>query len=114
MHLLGQLDGEALQSAYASVDLLVLPSYGESFGNTAIEALAQGTEVLVSDRVPLGAWLESGSLGTVVRQLDAVHWGEALAVWLERRQNFDRARASRVVRDRYDLKSSGSLLLEDY
>ena len=114
VHLLGQLEAEALEDAYAGVDLLVMPSYGESFGNTAIEALAQGTEVLCSERVPLGGWLAEHDLGRVVSELTAERWGRALADWGERDDRFDGDRASRIVRSEFDLVASGRRLLDDY
>jgi len=46
----GPLYGEAKWSAYRDADLFVLPSQNENFGNTAAEAVACGTPVLVTDR----------------------------------------------------------------
>jgi glycosyltransferase involved in cell wall biosynthesis len=50
------LYGDGKWSAYCDADLFVLPSQNENFGNTAAEAIACGTPVLVMDRcgvVPL-------------------------------------------------------------
>lgn len=49
---LGSLDGEAKQRAFADADLFVLPSYSESFGMAAGEALAHGLPVLTTTGVP--------------------------------------------------------------
>ena len=114
VHLLGQLDGDSLQSAYASIDLLAMPSHGESFGNTAIEALAQGTEIMLSDRVPLGDWVTGHALGTVVPELNSGKWAAALDKWVARHETFDRARAARLVRREFDLKTLGRRLIDDY
>jgi len=46
----GPLYGEAKWAAYRDADLFVLPSQNENFGNTAAEAVACGTPVLVTDR----------------------------------------------------------------
>jgi glycosyltransferase involved in cell wall biosynthesis len=46
----GPLYGDAKWSAYRDADLFVLPSQNENFGNTAAEAVACGTPVLVTDR----------------------------------------------------------------
>jgi glycosyltransferase involved in cell wall biosynthesis len=43
--------GRDVLGAYQDSDLFVLPSYGENFGMTVIEALACGTPVLISDKV---------------------------------------------------------------
>lgn len=46
----GPLYDEAKWAAYRDADLFVLPSQNENFGNTAAEAVACGTPVLVTDR----------------------------------------------------------------
>jgi len=46
----GQLYGEAKWDAFRDADLFVLPSQNENFGNTAAEAVACGTPVLVTDK----------------------------------------------------------------
>lgn len=114
VHFLGQLGGEELQAVYAAVDLLVLPSHGESFGNTALEALAQGTEVMVSEAVPLAPWIRDRALGIVVHEPGAAGWAAALEGWLRRERPFDRARASRLVREEFDLARAGRRLLAEY
>jgi glycosyltransferase involved in cell wall biosynthesis len=45
----GPLTGPELAAHYATADLLVLPSRGETYGMVVTEALARGTPVLVSD-----------------------------------------------------------------
>lgn len=46
----GPLYGDAKWAAYRDADVFVLPSQNENFGNTAAEAAACGTPVLVTDR----------------------------------------------------------------
>ena len=46
----GPLYGGAKWAAYRDADVFVLPSQNENFGNTAAEAVACGTPVLVTDR----------------------------------------------------------------
>ncbi len=46
----GYLEGELLQSAYASADLFVFPSSTDTFGNVVLEAQASGLPVIVSDQ----------------------------------------------------------------
>jgi len=46
----GPLYGDAKWAAYRDADVFVLPSQNENFGNTAAEAVACGTPVLVTNR----------------------------------------------------------------
>lgn len=114
VHFLGQLGGDALQGAYASVDLLAAPSFGESFGNAVVEALGQGTEVLVSHRVPLSSYVSRHSLGGVVASLEPGPWALALEDWRRRERRFDRERAARAVRADFGPERKGRELLVHY
>jgi glycosyltransferase involved in cell wall biosynthesis len=114
VHLLGQLEGEALQRTYASIDLLAAPSLGESFGNTVVEALGQGTEVLVSDRVPLGSYVSRRALGAVVPSLEPGEWARALDDWRRSGRLFDREQAALAVRADFGPERKGPELLEHY
>jgi glycosyltransferase involved in cell wall biosynthesis len=46
----GPLFGEAKWAAYRDADVFVLPSQNENFGNTAAEAVAAGTPVIVTEQ----------------------------------------------------------------
>ncbi|MFJ8198213.1 glycosyltransferase family 4 protein [Streptomyces sp. NPDC096152] len=48
-HLAGPKAGAALDTAYASADLMVLASYAETYGMAITEALARGVPVLATD-----------------------------------------------------------------
>jgi glycosyltransferase involved in cell wall biosynthesis len=74
----GPLFDEAKWSAYRDADLFVLPSQNENFGNTAAEAVACGTPVLVTDQCGV-APLVDGRAGLVVP-----HDRDALTAALER------------------------------
>jgi glycosyltransferase involved in cell wall biosynthesis len=107
IHVLGHLDGDVLQQAYASIDLLVLPSLGESFGNVVLEALVQGTEAMVSDRVPVGGFVRDHGLGRVVVGLEPETWQVALEAWRRETRRWDRESASRLVQDEFGLEPIG-------
>jgi len=61
----GPLYDDAKWSAYRDADVFVLPSQNENFGNTAAEAVACGTPVLLTDRCGVAALVE-GRAGLVV------------------------------------------------
>jgi glycosyltransferase involved in cell wall biosynthesis len=61
----GPLYGDAKWAAYRDADVFVLPSQNENFGNTAAEAVACGTPVLVTDRCGIAPIVDQGA-GLVV------------------------------------------------
>lgn len=63
---LGAITGEAKYNLLAEADLLVLPSHTENFGNVVLEALSQGTPVLLSPHVGIGDYVIRQKLGFVV------------------------------------------------
>jgi glycosyltransferase involved in cell wall biosynthesis len=66
VHLLPPLEGEAKWAAYQDADVFVLPSQNENFGNTAAEAVAVGTPVIVTENCGIAPLLE-GKAGLVVK-----------------------------------------------
>jgi glycosyltransferase involved in cell wall biosynthesis len=61
----GMLSDRQRRDALAAADVFALPSEHESFGNAALEALASGTKVMVSNRVPLAPTIEAYGCGVV-------------------------------------------------
>ena len=74
----GPIFGEAKWSAYRDADVFVLPSQNENFGNTAAEAVAAGTPVIVTEHCGIAPLL-ANEAGLVVP-----HETGALATALER------------------------------
>jgi glycosyltransferase involved in cell wall biosynthesis len=77
----GALHGEAKWSAYRDADLFVLPSQNENFGNTAGEAVACGTPVLVTDRCGIAPLVQDRA-GLVV-PFDRAAFSKAFAQLLD-------------------------------
>jgi glycosyltransferase involved in cell wall biosynthesis len=86
VQLLGPRTGAALDHAYADADLLVLPSYGETYGMVVTEALARGLPVVASDvgGMPdaLGHATDRRRPGILVPPGDAAALSDALRSWL--------------------------------
>jgi len=64
----GPIFGEEKWSAYRDADVFVLPSQNENFGNTAAEAAACGTPVVITENCGIAPLL-AGSGGIVVRHV---------------------------------------------
>jgi glycosyltransferase involved in cell wall biosynthesis len=77
----GPLYGEAKWAAYRDADVFVLPSLNENFGNTAAEAVASGTPVLITDRCGIAPLVDQRA-GLVVPH-DAAALEEGLVRILE-------------------------------
>lgn len=61
----GPLYDNAKWSAYQDADIFVLPSQNENFGNSAAEAIACGTPVIVTDRCGIAPYI-AGKAGLAV------------------------------------------------
>jgi len=72
----GAIFGQAKWAAYRDADVFVLPSQNENFGNTAAEAVAAGTPVIVTEQCGIAPLL-ADEAGLVVRH-DAVALSNAL------------------------------------
>lgn len=88
----GPLYDDAKWSAYRDADVFVLPSQNENFGNTAAEAAACGTPVIVTDRCGIAPYV--GACGRVIGY-DAGELEEALQKMLTDSGFAERCRAGR-------------------
>jgi len=95
---LGRVDHRSLPAQYSAADLVVMPSYYESFGMVPLEALACGTPVAAT---PVGAMdriIIDGVNGTLLDNRDArslaAGIGRLLACKTEMRLRADQIRAS--------------------
>lgn len=84
--LCGALGAADLDACYAAADLVVLPSFGESYGMVVTEALARGIPVVVSDvggtAEALGVAADGARPGVLVPPGDAAALASCLRHWL--------------------------------
>jgi glycosyltransferase involved in cell wall biosynthesis len=102
---LGYVDPEARKTLLAAGDFMALPSYTESFGLAAVEGMAAGLPVLVSDGVGISREVELDQAGVVTGiEAESIAAGlTSLAGQPELRQAMG-LKARRVAASRYDIK----------
>jgi len=76
VHFVGPIFGESKWAAYRDAAVFVLPSQNENFGNTAAEAVAVGTPVIVTEQCGIAPLL-ADEAGLVVKH-DTTELGRAL------------------------------------
>jgi glycosyltransferase involved in cell wall biosynthesis len=81
VHFTGPLTGEMKWAAYRDAEIFVLPSQNENFGNTAAEAVAAGTPVIVTRQCGIAPLLD-GIAGVAVEH-DAKALARALSDLLQ-------------------------------
>jgi glycosyltransferase involved in cell wall biosynthesis len=72
VHFCGPLFEEAKWAAYRDADVFVLPSQNENFGNTAAEAAAAGTPVVVTKQCGIAPLLAGRAAMLVAHDADAI------------------------------------------
>ena len=91
---LGAQPQERLRLFYAAADATVMPSYYESFGMVALEAMACGSPVIASRVGGLTTTVRDGVTGFLVPEGDAAALAERVALLLE-----DRGRRAALGRE---------------
>ncbi len=79
----GSIPQRELPAYYSAADVFVLPSYAESFGLAALEAMACGTPVVVSRVGGLKSFVASGETGYLVPRRCPESFAQRLDVLLE-------------------------------
>jgi glycosyltransferase involved in cell wall biosynthesis len=72
VHFCGPLYGKSKWGAYRDADIFVLPSQNENFGNSAAEAVAAGTPVIVTRQCGIAPLLANVAGLAVTHEVAAV------------------------------------------
>lgn len=94
-HYLGHLyDNIALAVLYSAADVMVVPSYQESFGQTASESLACGTPVVAFNATGLKDIVDPYENGYLAQAYDVEDLAKGIVWVLEDRQRYQKLRFS--------------------
>jgi glycosyltransferase involved in cell wall biosynthesis len=107
----GRIEGEARFGYYARADVFLLPSYNENFANVVIEALSQGTAVLVSSFVGLASYVQENDLGVVTSLEKNVMAEKLLALLLDYKK---RAKIREIAPQKIKLDFDKQNLVKQY
>ena len=110
----GMISGDVKWGAFASADAFVLPSHQENFGVAAVEALAAGLPVLISNQINICHEIESDGAGLVSPD-DAAGTLQMLQRWLampEIEQERMRTHARSCFARRFEINSAARSLIE--
>jgi D-inositol-3-phosphate glycosyltransferase len=111
----GRVDQKTLPDYYSAADVLVVPSYYESFGLVALEALACGTPVVTT---PVGAMeniVQDGVTGYVSTDSDPQQFAKDIeTILLKQQHNGLSSSKIRATVAEYTWSRSASLLLDAY
>jgi len=80
----GLVSQETLPGYYSAADVLAVPSYYESFGLVALEALACGCPVVASDVGDLKSIIIPGLSGDIIEKQDAGALAANIEKWIDR------------------------------
>lgn len=99
--LLGEVNDEELLKTYSASDAFILFSSWEGFGIVAIEAIASGLPVIVSDRGSLPTLIKNGKNGLIVKYPNTYKLRESIHLLFEDKKLFDKIRknGTRFVKD---------------
>jgi glycosyltransferase involved in cell wall biosynthesis len=102
----GLLRERALDKAFQELDYLIVPSHGESFGNTVIEALSMGIPVIITPLVPVWEFIQENELGLITNN-SVEDWAATLSRIYETPMRWDGPRLSSITRKNFDFRVKG-------
>lgn len=99
---------------YGEADCFILPSLYDPFPNAALEALACGLPVIVSERCGTAEILREGESGWICRAGDATDLARALRQALARARAPELRRGARAAAEPYSLEAMAGRLVKLY
>ncbi|MEZ2390253.1 D-inositol-3-phosphate glycosyltransferase [bacterium RCC_150] len=104
-----------LAAWFRSADLVIMPSFSESFGLVALEAQACGTPVVATNVGGLSRALANGRTGLLVNGHNPSRWADAIeALYDDPRTREDMGRAAAVHSEGFGWQRTAAITLESY
>ena len=111
----GRVDQETLPQYYSAADVLVVPSYYESFGLVALEALACGTPIVTASVGAMEEIVKEGVTGYVAKDPNPQHYARLIeTILIKQQQNGLSPSKIRSSVAQYTWTRSASMLLDAY
>lgn len=111
----GTLHGNDKFAFLRDADLFVLPSYSENFGLAALEAMAVGCPVLVSDQVGIAADIQAAGAGYVSPvDVELLAKGIVMALSDPTARRAHSASARRLIHENYNASTIAQRMLDAY
>lgn len=111
----GILTGKEKLEAYAASDIFVLPSYSENFGIAAVEAMACGIPVVVTDQVGISKEIQDYRAGIVVNtNAESLYNGINLLLKNPDLKIEMAANGKKLVREHYDINKVADMMIGVY
>ena len=109
----GRVDQEILPQYYSAADVLVVPSYYESFGLVALEALACGTPVVTTSVGAMEDIVKDGVTGYIAKDANPKHFARLIEDILLKQNNLSPSEIRASVSE-FTWSRSASMLLDAY
>jgi len=115
VHFIGMIDGPSRIAAYKFAKLFALPSRGENFGRTAVEAMLAGVPIVMTEGVGIWPLLAETDSAIIVKPTTESFLSGLCEAWENYRDLLEKAaRARRLVKDRFGIEKIGKLLDQMY
>ncbi|MDI6889644.1 MAG: glycosyltransferase [Thermodesulfovibrionales bacterium] len=111
----GMLTGQDKLKAYVGSDLFVLPSYSENFGMAAVEAMACGVPVVISNKVGIYKEIQENKAGIVVdTNAESLYKGIKSVLDNENLARELSTNGKKLVENYYDIDKVADRMMEVY
>lgn len=109
------VNARELAGWFRSADVVVMPSYSESFGLVALEAQACGTPVVATNVGGLSRAIADGRTGMLVDGHDPADWADAFeALYDDPQTRGDMGRAAAVHAEAFGWSRTAAITLDSY